>query len=321
MNIEKNKLDDNVGLKYNHEVILGKEEVAGFINGNKDIFINIDVKQINESAMYYGYNQYFNPVKIGFKTDLIQKIIILTEPISYTRYKAILSFDGHLYNGFQIQNDQKTIQGELTKIVSNVNGYESLVQGVSRTDAGVHANSYVIHFDSTRDISDSKWLTLLNHQLPKDILVKSVEKTHPLFHSRYDALMKRYIYKITLSDSNPFNINYEWQCQNIDLTIMKSNLKQLIGTHDFRSFCKGLANSYVRTIYKAEAILIDESLTLVFEGSGFLRYMIRIIVNALYLQSIGQLDVDMGIILKEKSRKYTKNLAPASGLYLDQIKY
>ncbi|MCK4551429.1 MAG: tRNA pseudouridine(38-40) synthase TruA [Tenericutes bacterium] len=321
MNVDINKLDDNVGLKYNQEVILSKDNVAAFIRSNKDLFINLDIEQINESAMYYGYNQYLNPVKIGYKNDLIQKIIILTEPINYTRYKATLTFDGHLYNGFQIQKDQKTIQGELTKIVSNVNGYESLVQGVSRTDAGVHANNYVIHFDSTRDISDSKWLVLLNHQLPNDILVKSIEKTHPIFHSRYDALMKRYIYKMKLSDSNPFNINYEWQCQNIDLTIIKSNLRQLIGTHDFRSFCKGIANSYERTIYKAEAILKDDSLTLVFEGNGFLRYMIRIIVNALYLQLTGQLNVDMAIILKEKSRKYTKNLAPASGLYLDEIKY
>ncbi|MCK5731839.1 MAG: tRNA pseudouridine(38-40) synthase TruA [Tenericutes bacterium] len=321
MNIDINILDDNVGLKYNQEVILGKEKVAEFIRGNNNLFIDYDIKKIGDSKMYYGYNQYLNPVKIGYKDDLIQKIIILTEPANYTRYKAMLTFDGHLYSGFQIQKDQKTIQGELTKVVSNVNGYESLVQGASRTDAGVHANNYVIHFDSIRDIGDSKWLTLLNHQLPRDIQVKSVEKTHPIFHSRYDVLMKRYIYKIKLRGSSPFNINYEWQCKNIDLDIMKNNLNQLVGTHNYRSFCKGMANSYERTIYKAEAILVDDSLTLVFEGNGFLRYMIRIIVNALYLQSTGQLDVDISNIIKEKSRKHTKDLAPAAGLYLDQIIY
>ena len=148
--------------------------------------------------MIYGYNSFGNPFKLGFDDYHIQRIVIITESINYERFKVSLAYDGHDYFGFQIQKNQRTIQGELSKIISKVNSYDTLVQGASRTDAGVHANSMVIHFDTDKKLDSKKWLDVLNHQLPKDILIKSVEKAHPLFHSRYDVFKKRYIYKIKL---------------------------------------------------------------------------------------------------------------------------
>ena len=321
MDVLVENLHPDAGLKFNKTVILGKQDIKEFISNNREHFINLNLKYIDESSMMYGYDIYTNPLKIVFQDDLIQLIVIVTDQINQIRFKAILSYDGHLYNGFQIQKDQPTIQGELTRVISNINGYETLVQGCSRTDTGVHANHYVIHFDSDRDIGEARWLELLNHQLPKDILIKDILKTHPLFHSRYDVTKKRYLYRIKLRERDPFHIHYQWNISGWNLDILNENLKQLVGTHDFISFCKGTPESSVRTIYVAQAILNDDELILEFEGNGFLRYMIRIIVYALYMISSNQLDLTISDLIKEKSRKHTKHLAPASGLYLDQVYY
>lgn len=321
MKLDINNLHPDVGLKCDETVILGKDDVSNFIAEHMDKFSDLNMKSIHDSQMLYGYNADGNPIKIGFENRMIRRIILITEPVTRKRFVAKIAYDGHLYNGFQIQKDQKTIQGELTKIVSNINGYDTLIQGASRTDTGVHANNYVIHFDTIRDLSSEQWLELLNHQLPKDILVRTVEETHPIFHSRYDVYKKKYIYKLNMDDQDPFMIHYEWSIPEINLDILQENLNQLIGTHNFLSFCKGTPDSPERTIYNAEVIVKNNEIHLVFEGNGFLRYMIRILVYALVQIASQKIDVSITDILKERSRKHTKNLAPASGLYLDEITY
>ena len=321
MDIIYRNLHDDVALKFDELIILGKEKVNTFIEENKEKFIELNIQPLDNSKMLYGYNIQKNPIKIGFKDKLIIRIIIITKPIKYNRLRATISFDGHLYNGFQTQETQKTIQGELSKIVSKINECDTLVQGASRTDRGVHAYNYVIHFDSIRHISNSKWIQIFNDQLPKDIIVKEVSKTHPLFHSRYDVYKKRYIYKLKINNKNLFKLNYEWNIKDVNLSLLETNLKQLIGTHDFTSFSKGGSNSPIRTIYTADYFLNNEELILVFEGDGFLRYMIRIIVHSLYLIASFQIDLSISELMNEKSREHTKQLAPASGLYLDKIYY
>jgi len=314
-------LHQDVGLKLDEKVFLGKNDVEKALLKYAKLFEDVDVSTIDNSHMFYGYNSLGNPLKLDFESDCIKRIILFTKPDTRQRYKCVISYDGHNYNGFQIQKDQTTIQGELTRVISAVNGFHTLVQGASRTDAGVHALNYVFHFDSDKPLTKAKWLEYLNYQLPNDILVKSVEEIHPLFHSRYDVYKKRYIYKILLNKRNPFRINYEWYIKELNTDTLLENLKQLIGTHDFTSFCKGQPDSTVRTIYKTDLNKTDNELTLVFEGNGFLRYMIRILVYALVQISTGNSDLNIQEIIKEKSREHTKNLAPACGLYLEEITY
>lgn len=321
MDILKLKLHRDVALKLDNLVIFGIEDVISTLKDYKALFQNVSVSKVDNSYMLYGYNNLGNPIKLSYDDDLVKRIIIVTKPINYKRFKAVISYDGHNYNGFQIQKDKPTIQGELSRIISIVNDSNTLVQGASRTDTGVHALNYVIHFDTMKDLTDKKWLTYLNYQLPEDILVKSIEEVNPLFHSRYDVLKKRYIYKIGISEKDPLKSNYQWFVEGIDFKVLEKNLNMLVGTHDFTSFCKGNPDSKIRTIYHTELKKNDKEVILVFEGNGFLRYMIRILVYALIQISIGKLNIDISEIIKEKSRIHTKNLAPASGLYLDKIIY
>ncbi|MBI9008927.1 MAG: tRNA pseudouridine(38-40) synthase TruA [Tenericutes bacterium] len=314
-------LHNEVGLKLDDLVVYGIDSVKKVIEENQELFEDLLLSLDDNSHMIYGYNKLGNPVKLGFEDELVNRIILMTTLEDSKRFKAIISYDGHRYSGFQIQKDQITIQGELTKVIAFINGADTLIQGASRTDAGVHALNYVFHFNSDKPLTEEKWLNYLNTQLPKDIIVKSVKEVHPLFHTRYDVYKKRYIYKMVVNEINPFRINYEWFIKELNIEILEENLKQLVGTHDFKSFCKGDPDSTIRTIFNAELIQKQNELTLVFEGNGFLRYMIRIIVFALVQISNGNLELSISDIIKEKSREHTKNLAPAAGLYLEEITY
>jgi len=315
------KLDDEIGLKFDENIILGKNRVYEFIRENYELFEELSLKSMDNSHMLYGYNKIGNPLKLGFNGDKIKRIIIMNNLMNIRRYKSIISYDGSRYSGFQIQKNQITIQGELSQAISSINNIRTSVHGASRTDAGVHALEYVFHFDAFNKLTPERWKTLLNYQLPKDIHVSSVKSVHPLFHSRYDVYKKEYIYRIRLKKKDPFMIKYEWQIDDLNINILKKQIKQFIGTYDFTSFCKGKPISPIRTIFNVKVEESGSLINLIFEGNGFLRYMIRIMVYAIVEISKGHLEMDISEIINEKSRKHTKHIAPASGLYLNKITY
>jgi tRNA pseudouridine38-40 synthase len=314
-------LDPSVALKVDDLILLNREEVKKYLELNSSLIEKIKFTDHATYHMDYGYNQFNNPVKIAYHEGKIQRIIIKTKDYSLKRLKLIVSYDGSNYHGFQIQEKEKTIQGELSNLISEVNNKEILVQGSSRTDAGVHAINQVIHFDDSSNLSPDEWVKFLNHRLPKDIFVKDIEITHPLFHSRYDVFEKEYLYQIKLGDFNPFLLRYTWEVEYLDFIRLDNQLKKIIGTFDFSSFAKGLKGDNTRTIYDAGYKLDDDILKIYIRGNGFLRYMVRLIINHVINFAIRKTDIDILDIIKEKSRTHTKDLAPAAGLYLNKINY
>lgn len=315
------KLSEKIGLKIDDEIIFGKRQVSEFINDNQNLFADLNLEFIDSKITQYGYNKYQHPVKITYIEGLIEKIVVVTDKPDYKRYKANISYDGTNFSGFQIQKNQRTVQGELTKLVNKINNDSQLVQGASRTDTSVHAENQVIHFDSNLDISVKKWQEIINHQLPKDIYIKNIKVVHPLFHSRYDVYKKKYIYKIYFGEYNPLLANYYLFEKNLDLDIIQENLKYLVGRHDFACFSKGDIEDSIRTIYLAKLIRKPNEINLEFIGNGFLRYMIRLIVGYLIKLSKAEVNLSIKEVLKTKSRKYTSTIAVANGLYLDKVIY
>ncbi|MCF7924135.1 MAG: tRNA pseudouridine(38-40) synthase TruA [Candidatus Izimaplasma sp.] len=314
-------LSDKIALKIDDELIFGKEDSSKFIKENQNLFANLNLEFFDSKITAYGYNKYQHLVKITYNRDLIEKIIIITDKPSYKRYKAIVSYDGSNFSGFQFQSNQRTIQGEISKVINKINNDDQLIQGASRTDALVHAENQVIHFDSVLDISIKKWQEILNHQLPKDIYIKDIKNTHPLFHSRYDVYKKKYIYKIHTGEYNPLLANYYLFENNLDLEILKQQIKQLVGTHDFASFSKGEISDSIRTIFSTSVTKHKDVIYLEFVGNGFLRYMVRLIVDYLIKLSQSKTSLSIKEVLKTKNRKYTNNIAIANGLYLEEIYY
>ena len=105
---------------------------------------------------------------------------------------------------------------------------------------------------------------------------------------------------------------------------MKKEAKDLLGTHDFKSFqgSARLAKDTKRTITKASLIKKNNKLYFTIEANGFLYNMVRNIVGTLI--EIGRGKFPPGSIkkiIKNKDRKIAGPTAKACGLFLVGVKY
>ena len=115
------------------------------------------------------------------------------------RYFMTFSYDGSDFKGYQKQSRARTVQGELEKVLTKVNGEKSVsIVASGRTDAGVHAMNQKAHFDLDKKIDCDKFLHSVNSILPEDIYVKSLEEVSDNFHARFNAIGKEYIYQINM---------------------------------------------------------------------------------------------------------------------------
>lgn len=242
------------------------------------------------------------------------------------RIKCEVSYDGALFHGFVLQKNVRTVQFEIQEALEKVYHKKITIYAASRTDAGVHALAQVFHFDAPSHIPEKNLFHALNSKLPKDIYVNSVAYVDVSFHARFLAVRKIYQYKLHVNEYLPLRRNYMhfyYKRPALDIEKMKEAARLLIGTHDFRSFAKiSKKEDTVRTIYRIDFIVVDNDITIEFEGNGFLHNMIRIIVGMLLEVGRGKVTSSaIKEILAEKNRIYAPKVAPACGLYLVEIFY
>ena len=242
------------------------------------------------------------------------------------KYLMTFSYDGSLYEGYQIQGNKKTIQHTIEKELTKINSNSKVnISASGRTDKGVHAYNQKAHFVLNKDIEPSILKNSLNKLLPNDIYIKNIEQVDNEFHARYDVIKKEYIYKINLGEYNPIESNYIFQYnKSLDIDKIKEALPLLKGTHNFKSFTKvdEEKESYIRTIYEIDYYLDSDILTFKFVGNGFLRYMIRNIVGTLINVGEGKIKPnEIEGIIKSCDRKKAGLKAPACGLYLNNVYY
>ena len=246
-----------------------------------------------------------------------------------TRYFITFAYDGTNFSGYQKQPRERTIQNELEKALKEINENKKVeVHASGRTDAKVHALNQKAHFDLDIKITKEKLKKALNSLLPEDIHIKNVEEVSDNFHARYNAKGKEYIYKINMGEYNPLERNYVYQYNNrLDVTEIERAMKYLEGTHNFKSFTKTdeEKDDYVRTLSQTNLIrdLKDvNKITLVFVGTGFLRYMVRNMVGTLIEVGEGKRkSEDIITILKEQNRTHAGKTAAPEGLYLKNVFY
>jgi tRNA pseudouridine38-40 synthase len=197
----------------------------------------------------------------------------------------------------------------------------TVLNGASRTDTGVHAAGQVVHFDTTRTIPPDRWKVILNHSLSPDLHVVDASYAHPLFHSRFDVHEKEYRYTIDQGEFDPLRRRYAWYTEAFDVSILEREMKSVLGTHDFTSFCTGEQDIPIRTIREARVERDGTKVVLVFIGEGFLHHMIRILVATLVRIAQGRMKEDIASLIAARSRVKTKEIAPAAGLCLMRVKY
>ena len=239
------------------------------------------------------------------------------------RVKAVLSYDGSFFQGFQKQTATKnTITTSLDSALHSLH-IESDIVGSGRTDAGVHATGQVVHFDLPdywNDLKKLRWE--LNRKL-RHIRVKHITPVDKTFHARFSA--KRRIYRYLFKQTVPslFEENYITHYSDLDPIRLQKVLRAFEGEHDFRYFYKTGSDIHTtkKTIYRAYYRELGNYHVLYFEANGFLRAQVRMMIDTAMRCASGEITLEM---IKEQidgKHRYTTSLAPASGLYLARILY
>ena len=240
------------------------------------------------------------------------------------RVKCIVSYDGSKFYGFQIQNKLRTVQGEIQKALKKICEEEVTIHASGRTDAKVHGNKQVFHFDTSRQMPEKQWKRAINHFLPNDIYILDSLFVSEDFHSRYSATKKEYHYLLSTNEYSPFETNYIYQYgRPLDLELMKDAASIFIGEHDFASFCS--YDQYGNTIRELYKILIEDNngiITFTIVGNGFRRYMVRHIVGGLIQVGAKRIPKKrLQELLDSKGKEKCLFKAKPQGLYLYEVFY
>ena len=241
--------------------------------------------------------------------------------------KLTLAYDGTDFQGWQIQKEGRTVQGEVEKALSRMHKREMKVHCAGRTDSGVHATGQVINFFSDlADLPPTRFAPALSSFLPQDIAAVQAEEASEKFHARYWARERRYVYYILVSPIRlPHCRRYSWRITNRpDIARLNRLAAALLGEHDFTTF--STANEQVpnrrRQVLAASFYPQGNYIVFCITAVSFLWKMVRSIVGSLIeYEQKGYTDKDMHHFLLAADRSLAGVTMPARGLFLDRVVY
>ena len=173
--------------------------------------------------------------------------------------KLTIEYDGKRYLGWQRLGDSdKTIQGKIESVLSDMTSEEIEIVGSGRTDSGTHARGQVANFKTNTKMELAEMLDWLNRYLPQDIVIKDVEEATERFHARYNVTGKQYSYYVW---NNQIPSAFErhrsfYFPQELNLERMQEAARKLEGKHDFFGF-SALRKTKKSTVRKVEKIVIQ----------------------------------------------------------------
>lgn len=249
------------------------------------------------------------------------------------RYAIRLAYDGSHFRGFQRQPGLPTVQESLQRALSEC-GFDRAFAAAARTDAGVHALAQVVSFATSSDIDPDALRRGLNGTLPDGILCLEVRRVPLAFHARASACSRRYVYLVGAPPPTGLE-RYAWtlpdprafpgvQRSALDLGLMRGALRDALGHHDFTGFARqGAQRDRVRELTRADVLGAESEplVAFVFEGTGFLRAMVRGLVGTAVTVGLGLAPpAIVGEILRARQR-YRGVRAPGWGLTLAGVEY
>jgi tRNA pseudouridine38-40 synthase len=247
-------------------------------------------------------------------------------------YKLLIQYDGTDFHGWQVQENQRTVQGELQRVLSLLEDTEIGVAGSGRTDAGVHAEGQVASVKLSRSFTPDKLRGAINGNLWRDLRVLQVEKAPDEFHARFSARGKTYVYRVVNAPViSPFWTRFaHHEARPLDVSKMNEASRVFLGKHDWTAFSSANsdAQTRVRTIteFSVESIWDSRANSSIIEfritGDGFLRYMVRSIVGTMLEVGRGEKDSDtIQTAIISGDRDLAGVTAPANGLTLVKVLY
>lgn len=241
-------------------------------------------------------------------------------------FRLILEYDGSEFCGWQVQPDQRTLQGVLEEALLRLVGQPVRVAGAGRTDSGVHAAGQVACFRTARSFDPGTVLRALNALTPADLVIRAVDVVPEEFDPRRSARSRTYVYRLwNRSEPSPFWRRYAWHCRGaLDVEKMQAAAARLLGEHDFTSFrAAGCEAAHpIRRVLRSSVHREGDLLRYEIEATAFLRHMVRNIVGTLLEVGRGERTVeDFERLLIERDRDLAGITAPAHGLCLVHVQY
>lgn len=249
-----------------------------------------------------------------------------------SKYFIHMAYDGTNYHGWQVQPNGLTVQEVMEKALSTLLQEEISVTGAGRTDTGVHASCFVVHFDSTgkkvsKEFSapnDPQFLFKINRFLPKDIVVYSIAEVSSDMHARFSATHRTYHYHIS-TEKPLFRRNYEhYIFGKLDVNAIEQCCQIILKTTDFTSFSKLHTDVKTNDCKVSTACWKEVEGGYLFEitADRFLRNMVRSIVGTLLDVGQGKINLDgFKAVVEAMDRGKAGQSAPARGLFLVDIGY
>ncbi len=240
------------------------------------------------------------------------------------RVRLDIAYDGARFHGWQIQPQHRTVQGVLRHELTRLLGYPVTPVGAGRTDAGVHAHGQVAHLD-VRDVREYERLVrALARTMPEDIDIRAISRVSGEFNARFSARARRYRYRI-LRGRDVFDPHC-WQIYfDVDRRAMDHGARELLGRHDFSSFCKTSSLKPDGNFCEVDLCRFEwspQGAMFEIRANRFLHHMVRVIVGTLVEIGRGARPAgDMPVILAAHDRRRAGRMAPARGLFLEEVTY
>jgi tRNA pseudouridine38-40 synthase len=243
-----------------------------------------------------------------------------------------IQYDGTDFHGWQEQDGRRTVQGELRRALSLLEGREVALHGAGRTDAGVHAEGQTASARLAREFAPEALRAAVNGNVGRDVRVIAATPVSEDFHARYSAKGKTYCYRVFNGRvMSPFWLRYALhEARPLDLARMRGAAAALLGQHDWTAFsaARTEAKTRVRTLTRLDleekfcergrGRLVEISAA----ADGFLRYMVRSIAGALLAAGRGEYDAAaVTRALETRDRRLAPATAPAHGLTLTRVEY
>ena len=271
-----------------------------------------------------------------------------SDPLDATqRWRFDLAYDGRGFSGFAYQPHHDTVVGLLRSTLASTLhlSEEPVIVGAGRTDSGVHAFYQVVHVDlpsvlKVRSLSAERLVTALNKQLRGRIQILRAEPVSQHFHARFSATWREYRYLVLESSAPGLDSTNVWAWSvkgPLDLDAMNRTSSAVLGTHDFRAFCRRPANGtpgepILRRVLGAHWERLDDqwvmspqhspALRFTIRGQSFCHNMVRCLVSTMV--AVGRGELDEGEIERRLStgdRYQLPQPAPAAGLALIGVGY
>jgi tRNA pseudouridine38-40 synthase len=251
----------------------------------------------------------------------------------FLRFRLTVHYDGAAFHGWQVQPDQRTVQGDLEAALSKLADSPRSVIGSGRTDTGVHATGQVASVDMPASWDAPRLMKSLNSVLSDDVWIETITRTSADFHPRYDAVDRTYRYEVglTADSASPFHKRWCWPLggsggrrPEVDRPLLDRAASEIVGEHSFEGFAKtGQPERGTRChVYSAEWSDTDLGVRFTITADRYLHHMVRYLTGTMIDIACGRRPIeDMARLLASPEELTTSPPAPPEGLFLHRVRY